>query len=92
MSMTGAIMRMRPVAGGLSIPAGQTVRLEPGGYHLMIIGPKRAFRVGDHIPVALKFEKAGVVKVDFNVETPTASPASPMAGMSGMSGMGGMNH
>jgi copper(I)-binding protein len=92
MSMAGGIMRMRPVAGGLAIAAGQTVKLEPGGYHLMIIGPKRAFKVGDHIPVTLKFERAGRVKVDFDVEATAPASAPSMSGMGGMQGMAGMNH
>ena len=77
-SMTGGIMRMRPVVGGLLAPAGQTVTLAPGGYHLMIVGPKHAFRIGDHIPATLRFEHAGEVKVEFYVEA--AAPAQSMPG------------
>ena len=69
MSMAGGVMKMRPVAGGLAIPPGATVKLEPGGYHVMLIGPKRAFRPGEHVPVTLRFEHAGAVKVDFAVQT-----------------------
>jgi copper(I)-binding protein len=61
-------MRMRPVTGGLVIPPGQTVTVAPGGYHLMMIAPKRAFAVGDHILGTLRFEHAGTVKVDFHVQ------------------------
>jgi copper(I)-binding protein len=81
MSMTGGIMRMRPVAGGLVIPPGQTVKLEPGGYHLMIIGPKQAFKVGDHIPATLRFEHAGSLKVEFYVEAASAASGQLMPGM-----------
>ena len=81
MSMTGGIMRMRPVAGGLLIPPGQTVTLAPGGYHLMIIGPKQGFKVGDHIPATLRFEHAGEVKVEFYVEAASASAGQSMPGM-----------
>jgi hypothetical protein len=77
MSMTSGIMRMRVVPGGLPIPAGQTVRLEPGGYHLMLIGPKRAFRIGDSIPVTLRFQRAGTVRIDLDVQA--LSPAGAMA-------------
>ena len=89
MSMTGGIMRMRPVAGGLVLPAGQTVKLEPGGFHLMIIGPNHAFKVGDHIPATLRFEHAGEIRVEFYVE---AAPAADSHSMQGMPGMGGMTH
>ena len=74
-SMAGGIMRMRPVVGGLPAPAGRTVTLAPGGYHLMIVGPKQAFRVGERIPVTLRFEHAGAVKVDFHVEAAPTAPA-----------------
>ena len=74
-------MRMRPVAGGLVIPPGQTVKLEPGGYHLMIIGPKQAFKVGDHIPATLRFEHAGSLKVEFYVEAASAASGQLMPGM-----------
>lgn len=84
MSMDGGIMRMRPVEGGLVIPPGQTVKLAPGGYHLMLIGPQRAFAVGDHIPVRLHFERAGDVKIELAVQT--SPPGSSMSGMS-MPGM-----
>ena len=89
MSMTGGIMRMRPVEGGLAIAPGQTVTLEPGGYHLMLIGPKRAFKLGDHIPATLRFEHAGEIKVEFYVET---APAPEAKGMADMPGMAGMSH
>jgi copper(I)-binding protein len=84
MSMTGGIMRMRPVEGGLVIPAGQTVKLEPGGFHLMIAGPKQTFKVGDHIPATLRFEHAGELKVEFYVEAAAPAAGSSMAGMPGM--------
>ena len=36
MKMEGGVMKMRMVAGGLDIKPGQTVTLEPGGYHMML--------------------------------------------------------
>jgi copper(I)-binding protein len=88
MTMTGTVMRMRPVIGGLDLPAGRTVTLAPGGYHLMLIGPKHAFKLGEHIPATLKFEHAGDVKVDFVVQDAPGAGQS----MQGMPGMGGMSH
>lgn len=78
MSTVGGIMRMRPIVGGLRIPAGGTVTLAPNGDHLMFVGPKRPFKIGDHIPANLTFEHAGSVKVEFYVqEPPPASGAMP---------------
>ena len=40
----------------LEIPAHSKVRLEPGGYHLMLIGPKKHLQAGDKIAVVLEFK------------------------------------
>jgi hypothetical protein len=78
MTMAGGVMQMRPVPGGLAIGPGQTVTLAPGGYHLMLIGPARAFHVGEVVPVTLSFQRAGPVRVGFRVETgPAASGGMP---------------
>ena len=73
MSMDGGVMRMRKLAGGLALPAGETVTLAPGGYHVMFIGLKAPFRAGDSVPVTLDFQKAGSVTVEFRVQA--TSPA-----------------
>ena len=59
------------VAGGdamrhipsLAIPAGQTVVLKPGGYHIMLIGLKRELRAGDKFTIGLHFAHAGWIDV-----------------------------
>lgn len=72
MIMSGQAM-MHPRPGGLSIPAGGGAQLKPGGFHLMMIGLKRPLKTGEHFPVALTFQKAGVVQVDVVVQpTPPA--------------------
>ena len=68
MRMDGDVMRMREVEGGLVIPAGQSVSLQPGGYHLMLMGPE-PLAEGDTHEVTLTFERAGAVTVAFAVET-----------------------
>ncbi|WP_095084761.1 copper chaperone PCu(A)C [Mesorhizobium sophorae] len=68
MSVKDGVMTMRPVAGGLEIPAGGKVALAPGGYHLMFIGLKRQPKQGETFSATLTFEKAGTVSVDFAVE------------------------
>jgi copper(I)-binding protein len=80
MSMTGNVMRMRPIAGGLAIAAGQSVMLTPGGdRHLMLIAPKRPLRAGDRVPATLRFEKAGQVNVTFLVHEVGIPMKQPMA-------------
>ncbi len=67
MTNEGGVMKMRPLAKGLVIPAGGTVKLEPGGYHLMLLQLKKQLAAGQRFKVTLVFEKAGPVEVDFEV-------------------------
>jgi copper(I)-binding protein len=60
--MTG----MHPI-DRLDIPAGATVTLEPGGYHLMIMGVKSELSVGGTIEIDLVFEHAGKVVVQAEI-------------------------
>jgi copper(I)-binding protein len=77
MAMNNGVMTMRPVKDGLSIPAGKSVTLAPGGYHLMLMELKAPFKKGDKIPVTLKFEKAGDVNVTLDVrDIGATAPAS----------------
>ncbi|HEX9396934.1 MAG TPA: copper chaperone PCu(A)C [Burkholderiales bacterium] len=55
MSMDNGVMRMRP-APGIDLPAGRTVELKPGGYHVMLMGLKRQLRVGDSVSLLLTVE------------------------------------
>jgi copper(I)-binding protein len=50
----------------LEIPAGGTVTLEPGGYHLMLMDTQ-AMTVGGTVELRLEFEKAGTVVVEVEV-------------------------
>jgi copper(I)-binding protein len=68
MGVKDGVMTMRPVAGGLEVPAGGKVALSPGGYHLMFIGLKRQPKQGEKFAATLTFEKAGTVAVEFAVE------------------------
>jgi copper(I)-binding protein len=67
MTTLDGIMMMRPVDGGLVIPPETSVTLAPGGNHLMFIGINVPFSEGEHIPVALMFERAGKIDVSFDV-------------------------
>jgi copper(I)-binding protein len=74
MAMQGQIMKMRKVAGGVPLPAGQTVAFAPGGLHLMFMRLKAPFREGDTVSVTLTFDKAGAVQLTLPVEA--AGPAT----------------
>ena len=60
------VMKMREVPG-YDVPAKGSFELKPGGAHLMFIDIRRSFKEGEKLPVKLKFEKAGVVEVEFRV-------------------------
>jgi periplasmic copper chaperone A len=68
MTMNNGVMKMRPVEGGLSIPAGQSVTLAPGGYHIMLMGLKTPLKEGEKVPLTLQFDKAGKVDVTLDVQ------------------------
>lgn len=67
MQVKDGIMTMHPVEGGIKIPAGGTITLAPGGYHLMFIKLKDSLKEGDKLPVTLTFEKAGKVETFLHI-------------------------
>ena len=69
MEVVDDVMTMRPVEGGLEIPAGGTVELKPGGLHLMFLEVSDPFEEGETVSVTLEFEKAGKVEVTFPVRS-----------------------
>jgi copper(I)-binding protein len=68
MTMKDGVMTMRPVDDGLVIAPGKTVKLAPGGYHLMLVGLKWQLRQGEKVAITLEFERAGPVGVPVEVE------------------------
>ncbi|QWG21047.1 copper chaperone PCu(A)C [Bradyrhizobium sediminis] len=68
MSMKDGVMIMRQLDKGLAIEPGKTVKLAPGGYHLMLMELKSPLKQGDKLPVTLEFEKAGKVKLSLDVQ------------------------
>ncbi|MBI5265223.1 MAG: copper chaperone PCu(A)C [Bradyrhizobium sp.] len=68
MATTNGVMTMRALDKGLAIEPGKTVKLAPGGYHLMLMELKSPLKQGDKVPVTLQFEKAGKVSVSLDVQ------------------------
>jgi copper(I)-binding protein len=68
MAMEGNVMKMRQVKD-IAVPAGGTVELKPGGYHLMFMSLKGPFAAGETVPVKLKFAKAGELEVKLPVNS-----------------------
>jgi hypothetical protein len=61
MSNEGGVMKMRRLEQ-LDLPAGQTVRLAPGGNHIMLLDIKRPLQPGARVPVILIVEQNGKKK------------------------------
>ncbi len=76
----GDVMQMRPVEGGLVIPAGGAVVLQPGGYHVMLIGLTSELAVGSMADLTLTLSDGHELALSLPVQEP------PMEG-----GMGGMS-
>ena len=76
----GGVMRMRPVPGGIELPAGKPVSLRPGDYHVMLTGLKTSLQAGQSIPLHLTFAHAAPVDVEATVRPLTAGSGS-MPGM-----------
>jgi copper(I)-binding protein len=68
--MEGDVMRMQMLTQGLEIPARDEVVLQPGGYHVMLIGVKEDLNVGDTFELTLSFQKTGQVTVQPEVRQP----------------------
>jgi copper(I)-binding protein len=80
MALEGDVMKMRQIKDGLDIPAGESVALTPGGYHLMFMGLNSAVAEGDNVPVTLTFEHAGTITMDLIAAGTSASAPDAHAG------------
>ena len=58
MEVVNDVMVMRPVEGGLEIPAGAAVELKPGGLHLMFLRVSTPFKDGSSVPCSRRYRPA----------------------------------
>lgn len=79
MKMEGDVMKMRAVAGGLELPARQTVELKPGGYHVMLMNLKQPIARGESVPMTLRFQDARGASTMLEVNLPVGAPAGAAA-------------
>ena len=61
--ISSGVMKMRPVIGGIKIPAGKTVDLVPGGYHVMLMGLKEPLHSNSTYEITFVFQRAGKIAV-----------------------------
>ena len=83
------VMKMRPVAS-LPVVPGKPVKLQPGGYHIMLIDLTHALTAGERFPITLTIRKGrgGHRPVSVRRRAPSDMPMSP--GGTGKDGMPGM--
>ncbi len=75
MKMEGDVMKMRAVPGGLDLPAGKTVELKPGGYHMMMMDLKAPLAKDSAVPLTLVFKDAKGVESRMELKLPVALAA-----------------
>ena len=81
MKMDGDVMRMRPLTQGLELPAGTTVQLQPGGYHLMLMDLKVPLQKDSTIPLTLRLkdskglQSTQEIRIPVLVSAPTGQAA-----------------
>ena len=69
MKMDGGVMQMRAVES-VEVPAGKTVELKPGGYHVMLMGLKSQLKAGDSVPLTLVVQGADGKRETLDVKAP----------------------
>lgn len=65
-------MKMQPKEGGIVIPAGKSLTLEPGGLHIMLMGLKKPILVGDKITMTIDLDGADDLNVTWDAKTSLA--------------------
>lgn len=76
MRMDGGVMKMRELAA-LELPAGQTVALKPGGYHLMLMELKQPLQAGASLALSLQIERPGKPVETLQLQVPVRALGQP---------------
>lgn len=87
MSMVDGIMRMREVAR-VPLEAGKPLKLEPGGFHVMLLGLDKAVEPGATVRLQLRFELSGGGTQTLDVD----APVLPLTARGPGAGQGGQPH
>ena len=64
--MSNGVARMR-MAGEINVPAGDSIKMVPGGTHIMLEGLRTPLRTGDSFPLVLKFRESEEERVSVRV-------------------------
>lgn len=76
---TNGVMSMKPVPE-LALPPGANTAIEPGRYHIMLMGMKKQLSAGDSFPVTLTFAAAPPLEVTVAVTRTPPKSASTAPG------------
>jgi periplasmic copper chaperone A len=74
------MMRMRPVTGGINVPAGETVVFKPGGLHIMLFNIQQPLIAGESTRLQFNTDQCGILDISAEIRSLVAKP------------MGGMHH
>lgn len=72
MTMKNDVMSMGPVKF-VELPAGKAVKLDPNGYHVMLMGLSAQLKEGETVPLTLTVENAKGEKETLEVKAPVRS-------------------
>lgn len=77
MRMDKDVMRMEAIPG-LDLPAGRSVELKPGGYHVMLMQLKQSIKEGETVPITLSFQSPDGKRetVEVKAQARVLNPAS----------------
>jgi copper(I)-binding protein len=86
MVMQDGQMVMQERTGGIVVPADGTAVLEPGGYHIMLMGLTEPVKAGQQVPVTLTFASGLTLEVaavgkDFTGAEESYDPSPSTSGM-----------
>lgn len=76
MKMERNVMKMSALPQGLSLPAGQTIELKPGGYHVMLMDLKSTLSPNSQVAVQLTFQDARGQQTTQDLTVPVRSPSA----------------
>jgi len=76
MKMDAGVMKMSAI-DALAVPAGKTVELKPGGYHVMLMDLKQPLKEGETVPLTLTFEDKAGRKQTLEIKAPVRALTAP---------------
>ncbi|MFZ4826395.1 MAG: copper chaperone PCu(A)C [Phototrophicaceae bacterium] len=77
MTMENDVMKMNPIEGqALTIPTGETVTLQPGGLHIMLMAVEKTFAVGETAQMELLFADETSITIELPITDEAPAEAS----------------